>query len=97
LVNGGGAVALHRFVLDPVVAMCGGRVFVVPVWSTFPTLLIIVFSSLSLLSDAGSPLSGDGRGDPELNEYVGSAGTAVTIAQRAIYRAGRCISSGLDI
>jgi hypothetical protein len=33
LVNGGGAVALHRFVLDPVVAMCGGRVFVVPVWS----------------------------------------------------------------
>jgi hypothetical protein len=28
-----GAVAFHRFVVDPVVAMCGGRVFVVPVWS----------------------------------------------------------------
>jgi hypothetical protein len=27
------AVAFHRFVVDPVVAMCGGRVFVVPVWS----------------------------------------------------------------
>jgi hypothetical protein len=29
-----------------------------------------------------------GRGDPELNAYVGSAGTTVTIAQRVIFRAG---------
>jgi hypothetical protein len=28
-----------------------------------------------------------GRGDPELNAYVGSAGTAVTIAQRVIFSA----------
>ena len=28
-----GAVTLHRFVLDPVATTCGGRVFVVPVWS----------------------------------------------------------------
>jgi hypothetical protein len=28
-----GAVAFHRFVLDPVVAMRGGQAFVVPVWS----------------------------------------------------------------
>ena len=28
-----GAVALLRFVVDPVAAMWGGRVFVVPVWS----------------------------------------------------------------
>ena len=53
------------------------------------TVLIIVFSILlSLLSGAGSWLSGGGRGDPELNDYVGSAGTAVTIAQRVIFRAG---------
>ena len=45
-------------------------------------------SSASLLSGAGSWLSGGGRGDPELNDYVGSAGTAVTIAQRVIFRAG---------
>jgi hypothetical protein len=51
------------------------------------TVLIIVFSiPLSLLSGAGSWLSGGGRGDPELNDYVGSAGTAVTIAQRVIFR-----------
>jgi hypothetical protein len=43
---------------------------------------------VSLLSGAGSWLSGGGRGDPELNDYVGSDGTAVTIAQRAIYSAG---------
>jgi hypothetical protein len=29
-----GAAAFHRFVLDPVVAMCGGRAFVVPVCSS---------------------------------------------------------------
>jgi len=29
-----GPVALHRFVVDPVIAMCAGRVFVVPVWSS---------------------------------------------------------------
>ena len=53
------------------------------------TVLIIVFlnSSVSLLSGVGSWLSGGGRGDPELNDYVGSAGTAVTIAQRVIFRA----------
>ena len=45
-------------------------------------------SSVSLLSGAGSWLSGGGRGDPELNYYVGSAGTAVTIDQRVIFRAG---------
>jgi hypothetical protein len=45
-------------------------------------------SSVSLLSGAGSWLSGGGRGDPERNDYVGSAGTAVTIAQRVIFRAG---------
>ena len=45
-------------------------------------------SSVSSLSGAGSWLSGGGRGDPELNDYVGSAGTAVTIAQRVIFRAG---------
>jgi hypothetical protein len=28
-----GAIAFHRFVLDPVVAICGGQAFVVPVWS----------------------------------------------------------------
>ena len=28
-----GAVAFHRFVLDSVATTCGGRVFVVPVWS----------------------------------------------------------------
>jgi hypothetical protein len=27
------AITFHRFVVDPVVAMCGGRDFVVPVWS----------------------------------------------------------------
>jgi hypothetical protein len=42
---------------------------------------------VSLLSGAGSWLSGGGRGDPELNDYVGSAGTAVTIALRVIFRA----------
>jgi hypothetical protein len=41
-----------------------------------------------MLYGAGSGLSGGGRGDPELNDYVGSAGTAVTIGQRLIYRAG---------
>jgi hypothetical protein len=30
-------------------------------------------------------LSGGGRGDPELNDYVGSVGTAATIAQRLIF------------
>jgi hypothetical protein len=52
------------------------------------TVLIIVFPQfpVSLLSGAGSWVSG-GRGDPELNDYVGSAGTAVTIAQRVIFRA----------
>jgi hypothetical protein len=29
-----GAIALHRFLVDPVVAMCGARVFVVPVCSS---------------------------------------------------------------
>ena len=43
---------------------------------------------MSLLSGAGSWLSGGGRGDPERNNYVGSAGTTVTIARRVIYRAG---------
>ena len=54
------------------------------------TVLIIVFSIplCPLLSGAGSWLSGGGRCDPELNDYVGSAGTAVTIAQRVIFRAG---------
>jgi hypothetical protein len=47
---------------------------------------------MSLLSGAGSWLSGGGRGDPELSDYVGSAGTAVTIAQRAIFRAGSMYS-----
>ena len=47
---------------------------------------------MSLLSGAGSWLSGGGRGDPELNDYVGSAGTAVTIAQRMIFRAGSAYS-----
>jgi hypothetical protein len=28
-----GPVAFHRFVVDPVVAVCGGRVSVAPVWS----------------------------------------------------------------
>jgi hypothetical protein len=53
-------------------------------------VLIIIFlnSSVSMLYGAGSGLSGGGRGDPELNDYVGSAGTAVTIGQRLIYRAG---------
>jgi hypothetical protein len=32
--NDGGAIALHRFLVDPVVVMCGRRVFVVPVWSS---------------------------------------------------------------
>jgi hypothetical protein len=32
-------------------------------------------------------LSGGGRGDEELNTYVGSVGIAVTIAQRVIFRA----------
>ena len=41
------------------------------------TVLIIVFSIPLSLS-----------GDPELNDYVGSAGTAVTIARRVIFRAG---------
>jgi hypothetical protein len=41
-----------------------------------------------MLSGAGSWLSGGGRCDPELNDYVGSAGTAVTIAQRVIFRVG---------
>ena len=41
-----------------------------------------------MLAGAGSWLSGGGRCDPELNDYVGSAGTAVTIAQRVIFRAG---------
>jgi hypothetical protein len=40
-----------------------------------------------LLSGAGSWL-GDGRGDPELNAYVGSAGRTVTIARRVIFRVG---------
>jgi hypothetical protein len=30
-VNGGPPLAFHRFVLERVAAMCGGRVFVVPV------------------------------------------------------------------
>jgi hypothetical protein len=42
-------------------------------------------SSVSLLSGAGSGLSGRGCGDPELTDYVGRAGTAVTIAQRLIF------------
>jgi hypothetical protein len=42
---------------------------------------------VSLLSAAGSGLSGRGRGDPELNDYVGSAGIADTIAWRAIFKA----------
>jgi hypothetical protein len=33
LVNGGPPFAFQRFVLDPVAASCGGRAFVVPVWS----------------------------------------------------------------
>jgi len=45
-------------------------------------------SAVSMLSGAGSWLSGGGRCDPELNDYVGSAGTAVTIAQRVIFRVG---------
>jgi hypothetical protein len=45
-------------------------------------------SSVSLLSGAGSWSGGGGRGDPEFNNYVGSAGTAVTIDQRVIFRAG---------
>jgi hypothetical protein len=40
-----------------------------------------------LLSGAGSWLSGGGRGDPELYDNVGSAGTAVAIDQRVIFRA----------
>jgi len=53
------------------------------------TVLIIVFSiPLSLLSGAGSWLSGGGRGDPELNDYVRSAGNAVAITQGVIFRAG---------
>lgn len=44
-------------------------------------------SSVSLLFGAGSRSSGGGRGDPELNHYVGIAGTAVTIGQRVIFRA----------
>jgi len=52
-------------------------------------VLIIVFSiPLSLLSGAGSWLSGGGRGGPELNDYVRSAGNAVTITQGVIFRAG---------
>jgi hypothetical protein len=43
---------------------------------------------VSLLSGAGSWSSGGGRGDPEFNNYVGSTGTAVTIDQRVIFRAG---------
>jgi hypothetical protein len=45
-------------------------------------------SSVESLAGAGLWLSGGGRGDPELNEYVRSAGTTVTIAQRLIFRAG---------
>jgi hypothetical protein len=45
-------------------------------------------SCVSSLADAGLWLSGGGRGNPELNEYVGSAGTTVTIAQRLIFRSG---------
>jgi hypothetical protein len=54
------------------------------------TVLIIDFSIplCPLLSGAGSWLSYCGRGDPEINDYVGSAGTTVTIAQRLIFRAG---------
>jgi len=33
-------------------------------------------------------LNGGGRGDPELNDYVDSAGTAATIARRVIFRPG---------
>jgi hypothetical protein len=42
------------------------------------TVLIIVFlnSLYRLLSGAGSWLRGGGLGDLELNDYVGSAGTA---------------------
>jgi hypothetical protein len=31
--GGGPPFAFHRFVLDPVAKPCGGRAFVVPVWS----------------------------------------------------------------
>jgi len=41
-----------------------------------------------LLSGAGSWLSFGGRGDPSANDYVGSAGNTVTIAQCLIFRAG---------
>jgi hypothetical protein len=44
--------------------------------------------ALSLLSGAGAWLSCGDRGDPELNDYVGSAGSADTIAQWVIFRAG---------
>jgi hypothetical protein len=51
-------------------------------------VLIIVFAiPLCRCSPAPVPDCGGGRGDPELNDYVGSAGTAVTIAQRVIFRA----------
>jgi hypothetical protein len=33
-------------------------------------------SAVSLLSGAGAWLSGGGCGDPELNDYIGGAGTA---------------------
>jgi hypothetical protein len=46
------------------------------------TVLIIVFSIPCVVDlQRRFLLSGGGRGDPELNDYVGSAGTAVTIAQ----------------
>jgi hypothetical protein len=58
--------------------------------STFPALCSSSISqflcAVVVLADCW--LIGGGRGDPELNDYVGSAGTAVTIAQRVIFRAG---------
>jgi hypothetical protein len=59
-------------------------------------MLIIVLSiPLSLLSVAASWLSGGGRDDPGLNDYIGSSGTAVTIGQRMIFkgRVGVCLAA----
>jgi hypothetical protein len=54
------------------------------------TVLITDFSIplYPLPSGAGSWLSYGGRGDPSANDYVGSAGNTVTIAQCLIFRAG---------
>ena len=54
------------------------------------TVLIIDFSIplYPLPSGAGSWLSFGGRGVPSANDYVGSAGNTVTIAQCLIFRAG---------